>query len=329
MKKLLISMLVFGMAFTLTACGETSGTPNEDYDITVTSSVDSFDYTLELEGNTMMLSLDAYDEENYAFVHWYEPDTFTVLSEEESFERDLYKENMTIEAVFDFVGTGGPAGEFTGEESFEELLSYGLDDYYQQAEGLYGEDLDNALTTILNDGVTSLSYDDAKWVLEESDEDPENPNNIILVYTRDSVKGQWDYPNWNREHIWPQSKLGSSNAKADAHHLKPSDVDENGRRGNLPFGESGSTYEPPDVVKGDVARMVFYMDARYDVLNAESGIVGDLGLLLEWHLEDPVDAFESARNQVIYEHQGNRNPFIDHPHLAYLMFYDHPSLDLD
>ena len=27
------------------------------------------------------------------------------------------------------------------------------------------------------------------------------------------------------------------------------------------------------------------------------------------------DAFEIRRNDVIYQHQGNRNPFIDHPEL--------------
>ncbi len=215
------------------------------------------------------------------------------------------------------------------EGNLADLLDEDLITYFDQAEGLYGSTLDDALTTILNDNVNHLSYDDAKWVLEESDKDPDNPNNIILVYTRESIKGQWDYPNWNREHVWPQSKLASSGAKADAHHLKPSDVSENSSRGNLPFGESGSTYEPPDVVKGDVARMLFYMDARYNSLDLRSGVLGDLGLLLEWHVQDPVDDFERNRNDVIFDYQNNRNPFIDHPHLALLMFNDHPSVNVD
>jgi len=321
---------VFGLAllavFTLGACNGEEG-PEKDYDIEIISDVEAFEYSLDIEGNTMALSLDSHGE-NYEFVHWYEPETFTVLSEEESFERDLYKETMTIEAVFEFTGSGGEPGEFTGNESFETLLSYGLDGYYQEAEGLYGNDLDDALTTILNRDVTSLSYGDIWDVVQDSDEDPDNPGNVILVYTRESVSGPATYPTYNREHIWPQSKF-DVDAKSDAHHLKPSDVSENSRRGNLPFGETGSTYEPPDVVKGDVARMLFYMDARYDSLDVSSGVVGDLGMLLEWHVEDPVDDFERNRNEVIHDYQGNRNPFIDHPHLAYLMFYDHPSLDLD
>lgn len=326
-RRLSVFGLVLLAVFALSACEGEEG-PDKEYDIKVTSNIEEFDYSLNIEGNTMTLSLESHSD-NFSFVHWYEPDTYTVLSEEETFEKDLYSEEMTIQAVFEFTGTGGVEGDFTGDESFETLLSYGLDDYYQGADGLYGDDLDDALTTILNEGVTTLSYDDAKWVLEESDEDPDNPENIILVYTRESVKGEWDFPNWNREHVWPQSKLGDADAKADVHHLKPSDVQENSNRGSLPFGEGDHTYEPPDEVKGDVARMVFYMDARYDDLNLEHGALGDLGLLLEWHVEDPVDEFELNRNNVLYDHQGNRNPFIDHPHLAYLMFYDHPSLDLD
>ncbi len=204
----------------------------------------------------------------------------------------------------------------------EALLETDLIDYYNAAEGLYGEDLYASLELILNTGVQDLGYDFAKTVLEHSDEDPNNPNNIILVYTRDSVKGEWDFPNWNREHVWPQSKLESTGAKDDMHHLKPSDVNENSSRGNMPFGTTAGTYEPPDEVKGDIARIVFYMDARYDELSISSQTIGDLEMLLEWHLNDPVDDFERNRNEVIFGYQKNRNPFIDYPHLALLLYYD-------
>jgi endonuclease I len=102
------------------------------------------------------------------------------------------------------------------------------------------------------------------------------------------------------------------------HNLKPSDTAENSRRGNLPFGymTGSGVYEPHDDVKGDVARILFYMATMYLDLNIESGILGDLDVLLEWHQNDPVDDFERNRNEVIYSHQGNRNPFIDYPFLA-------------
>ncbi|MDA3932179.1 MAG: endonuclease [Tenericutes bacterium] len=186
--------------------------------------------------------------------------------------------------------------------------------YYQTAAGLTGNDLFNELNAIISQGTGTMSYDYAKVILEESDRDPNNPSNVILVYTRESVKGAWDYPNWNREHVWPQSKLEGA-PKGDSHNLKPSDVQENSSRGNLPFGymTGSGVYEPHDEVKGDIARIIFYMATMYTQLNINSSTIGDLQILLEWHMTDPVDDFERNRNEVIYSYQGNRNPFIDYP----------------
>lgn len=47
---------------------------------------------------------------------------------------------------------------------------------------------------------------------------------------------------------------------------------------------------------------------------------GKLSVLLQWHLQDPVDEFEMNRNNVIQEWQGNRNPFIDHPEWVKLIW---------
>ena len=44
--------------------------------------------------------------------------------------------------------------------------------------------------------------------------------------------------------------------------------------------------------------------------------MGDLKTLLEWNKIDPADDFEMNRNNVIYNWQKNRNPFIDHPELV-------------
>ena len=32
-----------------------------------------------------------------------------------------------------------------------------------------------------------------------------------------------------------------------------------------------------------------------------------------WHEQEPVTLWEQHRNAAIFERQGNRNPFIDHP----------------
>ena len=89
------------------------------------------------------------------------------------------------------------------------------------------------------------------------------------------------------------------------------------------------SFEPRDAVKGDVARMLFYMAVRYSgddgfgdlELSTVSGSavprIGDLDILLAWNAADPVDAFEMRRNDRIHaQWQGNRNPFIDHPEWA-------------
>ena len=93
--------------------------------------------------------------------------------------------------------------------------------------------------------------------------------------------------------------------------------------------------------RGDIARAQFYLDVRYEggshggtgasepdlVLTDNQALIaasqtgsneslaymGELSVLLQWHVEDPVDEFERRRNDVVYSYQGNRNPFVDHP----------------
>jgi endonuclease I len=52
-----------------------------------------------------------------------------------------------------------------------------------------------------------------------------------------------------------------------------------------------------------------------DTVNrGQAPYMGKLATLLKWHEQDPVDAFETRRNDMIYsKYQHNRNPFIDHP----------------
>jgi endonuclease I len=132
--------------------------------------------------------------------------------------------------------------------------------------------------------------------------DPTNPNKIILVYSRTSVSSTWDAGStWNREHVYPQSLMNVStdNASrhkgADYHNIKPENPSVNTSRGNKYFAETTTTtsYAPPAVVRGDVARILFYMVTMWPELSL-------------------VDAFETNRNEVIYSKQGNRNPYIYH-----------------
>ncbi len=48
--------------------------------------------------------------------------------------------------------------------------------------------------------------------------------------------------------------------------------------------------------------------------------VGSKELFIKWNIEDPVSDFEKQRNNVIQEAQKNRNPFIDNPYLATMIY---------
>ena len=221
--------------------------------------------------------------------------------------------------------------------------------YYDNAIGLEGDELKSALHGII-DGHTEYSYDDLRdFVLANTDEDPNNSNNIILLYTgRSQAKNTFGggANDWNREHTWAKSHGGFGEtppAGTDAHHLRPTDASVNSSRSNLDFDNGGTqhseatgcyydsdSWEPRDAVKGDVARMMFYMVVRYEgdsddnngldlelvdyTPGGDAGpILGKLSTLLEWHAQDPPDDFEINRHELIYGYQGNRNPFIDHP----------------
>ena len=97
------------------------------------------------------------------------------------------------------------------------------------------------------------------------------------------------------------------------------------------MGPVGDVFEPVDEFKGDIARGLFYVSTRYqdeiggwETLNTNGNSMLDgsgdkvfeqwaLDLLYSWHLSDPVSQKEIDRNNVIFTHQNNRNPFIDHP----------------
>lgn len=217
------------------------------------------------------------------------------------------------------------------------------DEYYSDALGKEGQALKTALHDII-DNSRMLSYSEVWDALKITDEDPNNPNNVILLYTGESRpknKAGGDAGDWNREHTWAKSHgdFGTSNGPGtDIHHLRPSDVQVNGARGNLDFDNGGGSvkncseckrdsdsFEPPDEVKGDIARMLFYMATRYEngdkvdlelndkVNNGSNPYHGKISILLQWSEQDPVSEWERQRNEKIYQIQGNRNPFIDHP----------------
>ncbi|MFS0656844.1 endonuclease I family protein [Bacillus sp. 179-C3.3 HS] len=220
-----------------------------------------------------------------------------------------------------------------------------IDSYYQSAKGKSGSALKKALHDIIDDH-TQLSYSEVWNALKATDEDPNNRNNVLLLYSGISRSKQSNGGNvgqWNREHVWAKShgNFGTSQGPGtDLHHLRATDVQTNSTRGNLDFDLGGNEYkgapgnfydgdsfEPHNRVKGDVARMLFYMAVRYEgddrfpdlelnnkVNNGSAPLHGKMSVLLKWHQQDPVDQMERNRNNIIDQsYQHNRNPFIDHP----------------
>lgn len=191
----------------------------------------------------------------------------------------------------------------------------------------------------------------------------------------------------DQEHIWQKSQgfndTGSGGARGDPMHLWAGDsyvnsalhsdnfygyVDKNkkytdgaakysevsgnllGKSKTIPTSSS-SVFEPQDSDKGDIARALFYMVARYNYLSGSdldginsdnpnlelvqsadksssytssttvTGKIGILSDLLEWNRLDPPDEWEIHRNNLLYTNfTNNRNPFIDFPSWADLIW---------
>ena len=180
--------------------------------------------------------------------------------------------------------------------------------YYSTAIGS-GLTLRGNLHNIISANFTMVSYGNSRWAMGsggtdsagthpggEIDQDPNNPNNIRLIYTNTSVSGVWAQGvngTWNREHVWPKNWLNLTSSQvsntykgpaSDLFELWPADPQVNSARSNDgygyypattgtysgstgPFGANsfgGNTYWFPNVVDaGEVARSIFYMATRY------------------------------------------------------------------
>ena len=216
-----------------------------------------------------------------------------------------------------------------------------------------------------------------------------NPYIHALYINRDvnNQTTAWDNHNqdqWgiNREHVWPKAEgfdsSGAGGARGDPMHLMAGNGYANNIHSNYYYGyvktsssytdcgskysnqsgnlrgtsktlNTGTVFEPQDCDKGDIARAIFYMVARYNYLSgsdsdgidtnnpnlaltqsisdwSSSGYTsststqGKLGImtdLLAWHHADPVDEYEIHRNNLLYTNfTNNRNPFIDFPEWA-------------
>ena len=192
-----------------------------------------------------------------------------------------------------------------------------------------------------------------------------------------------------REHVWPKSQGfksdGEGGARGDPMHLMAAEGSANGDHSDHPYGfvdktkkytdtgsthlnatgnllgisktkGSGTVFEPQDSDKGDIARAILYMAARYNYLANDSdtidqnnpnlelvdyavelssydsskSVTGKMGIvsdLLEWNRLDPPDEYEIHRNDLLYtNYTNNRNPFIDFPDWAEYIWGDKKNI---
>ncbi len=205
-----------------------------------------------------------------------------------------------------------------------------------------GTTLLNALKTLVNNTYRGGNYAKAWDNAREADEDVDNSNNIIQIYSRftrpKSEKNSGSgTDNWNREHVVTQSAMGCNTSSigpcTDYNNLFASDTAVNSKRGNTRFGVvSGGTivkdskgrntparigsgvFDPSSEARGEVARATMYMIIKW---NFSTSINGDFDTLLEWNRDyPPTEAREIKRNNAVQKYQNNRNPFIDYPYLA-------------
>ncbi|WP_299215520.1 endonuclease [uncultured Dokdonia sp.] len=238
--------------------------------------------------------------------------------------------------------------------------------YYDDVDlTLTGQDLYWELQLKLSSFNEDYNYGDVRDSFLITDLDPTNSNDVLLVYgfndtdgdcttdrTRDKDNFGGDNCEYNREHVFPRSRSvppmgdavnSATGIVADPHNLRPSDVQRNGNRGSKRFddgsGNSGDVnsgnWYPGDEWKGDVARIIMYMYVRYgeQCLPEFTGIgptedgTDMLQVFLDWNVEDPVSAVEDQRNPQLEIEYGSRNPFIDNPSFATLIWGGTPAED--
>ncbi|MDY0276546.1 MAG: endonuclease [Acholeplasma sp.] len=320
---------------------------NDSYDNLYSLSfyVGNFDGSNKDKASNLTLYVKNLDSESWVKVKDYKTDAnfvqYTVLETE-------LKEfvDTTKPVTFRFADIGSKSNviiddiEIRIKTNEEYIMQYEnndikLDEYYESAQGLKGEELVLELRTILNTNFNKVNYDDARYVLAYSDRDYlDEYKSVRGIYDGDKIATYWIGKGegaWQREHVWPNSKLGvkrvtgsSKNQGSDLHNLRAI-TGINQTRSNR-FFTSGNgvavtvgsdAFYPGDEYKGDVARILLYMAVMYDVLsltdsetlltnNKETNYTlkgaysGKISLLLTWHQEDPVDQFEKERNEFIY-----------------------------
>lgn len=210
---------------------------------------------------------------------------------------------------------------------------------------------------------TVLNYNDARDVMFTQIYN--QSNTVVCLYTgftislnANSSSPRQDALNQgvNTEHVWPQSRGASGNARSDIHHLRPTRADVNSSRGNFPFGliqptlvsrwwkdninqtntpsgdlglwsrTGNNQFQPRDESMGDTARAMFYFYAIYRA-QADAAdpnyFTSQYEALRTFHNQSPVTQLEVDRTYLIAGYQGGKvNPFVIDTTLVRRAFFE-------
>ena len=259
----------------------------------------------------------------------------------------------------------------------------GTGTYYKTADGKTGAELKTAMHQIIKNPKV-VGYGGLKEAYRKTDVRPDGylrdwysnatqyePGSDFLASAKEEGMG------YNREHLMPQSWFGKKEDPmySDITHVVPVDTRLNNyARNDKPYCEVDTAaghatslngysrwgaprkglgtpaaltkvFEPNDTVKGDIARIYFYMITCYEdevllwkerwTKDCTAPFVIDtlatpylplhqwvMDMLMRWSEQDPVDSIELARNEAVFHVQGNRNPFVDYPGLEQFVWGD-------
>lgn len=226
--------------------------------------------------------------------------------------------------------------------------SYWTGDYsFANLNALSGDTLRTTLRTKISTNYNKVGYDGLKTYFPYTDSYQGSSSTLQLFYSGVTTTSSWDNAaTWNREHMWPDS-LGGNAVEGDLHAMRPTDPKANSTRGNSKYANvrelypssyktattntsngavtagyyySSTYFEPLDSVKGDCARVLLYDYVISSSMSAPTVAIKDIDTLLAWCAMDPVDTYEMQRNDIAQSIQGNRNPFVDYPELAWRLY---------
>ena len=206
--------------------------------------------------------------------------------------------------------------------------------------GVPSSALYKALQSLMKDNHDYITGYDATKELFKYTDCQNGGGKISSFYSGAAIGPAWNSNEWNREHVWPNSKGDKAgNGENDLMMLRPTSTSENSSRGNKAYGTTTTTsyYNPNDEgngaydLRGDCARIILYQYVRWNCTNTGSdynptsifganGVIESKDVLLDWIEADPVDTWELGRNDAAESILGTRNVFVDYPELAFDLF---------